>query len=274
MSQWKTTRVVKKKTFPDFVEAPGPSQQPQRVNVTTSTTTGPKDAPGKRALPQPRQEYPYSEDLFDEPPETSADLSKFWQPSSNSSLTQISSDDRRQNTPVLTGGAKICVRTPQAVHRGQTTPVVPGKANTRARTPQVISLKGEHSKRLRAFNLEHPLAILHKLILQEVSGPKLRGLKIKSMSHLGGKDLKTCTRRILDRVFSNAVQRQYNLMGGGRQGKRALKKTAFFSVVLEAVRVAFPQATEEQVSAAVGDHLKQAPARCGGGGYRRPRPTR
>ncbi|KAL7370860.1 hypothetical protein ABVT39_013138 [Epinephelus coioides] len=209
----------------------------------------------------------------------SLDQAAFWVP-----LT----DDRRQNTPVLTGGAKTRVRTPQAHSSGGERPKTPGiKAKVKHHTqhPFIVSFS-DFAARNRVYSypmtekkfqrvvVETLMAILDELknlnkggdsedegltqlplmTVEEVEGmsselqkrPNTKRSLIKSMSRLGGKDFKTCTRRILDRVFSNAVQRQYNLTGGGRQGKRALKKTAFFSVVLEAVRVALPQAMEEQ----------------------------
>ncbi|XP_051809291.1 polyhomeotic-like protein 3 isoform X3 [Acanthochromis polyacanthus] len=112
------------------------------------------------------QEKPNSPDLFEQP-ETSVDLSKSWQPSPDSSLTQISSvqgqtssavpdrgryrkksqkSSRAPITPVVSGRAcdrqRIPVmtraRTPQD-NRGQTTPVVPGRANTQAWSPQAVS---------------------------------------------------------------------------------------------------------------------------------------
>ena len=38
-------------------------------------------------------------------------------------------------------------------------------------------------------------------------------------------------------------------------------------MIAEAARISFPEATEKLVAEAVGEHLKQAPSRCGGGGH-------
>ncbi|CAJ1050806.1 uncharacterized protein LOC111841793 [Xyrichtys novacula] len=125
-----------------------------------------------------------------------------------------------------------------------------------------IEDEGEQIRQLPLRTLEEA----QRMSLEISRHPSIKRLLIKQLSHLGGKDIKTCTRRILDRILHNDVQRKYNLLGGGRQGKKGFKKTAFFTVVLESVRINFPTATEDLVAASIGDHLKQAPARCGGRG--------
>ncbi|XP_051809295.1 polyhomeotic-like protein 3 isoform X7 [Acanthochromis polyacanthus] len=108
------------------------------------------------------QEKPNSPDLFEQP-ETSVDLSKSWQPSPDSSLTQISSVQGQTSSAVPDRGR---YRKKSQKSRAPITPVVSGRAcdrqripvMTRARTPQVMcssSIATCHSV-IRSPQVEEP----------------------------------------------------------------------------------------------------------------------
>ncbi|XP_073323513.1 uncharacterized protein [Pagrus major] len=108
-----------------------------------------------------------------------------------------------------------------------------------------------------------------ELMSKEIEGnADIRKSMIAKLSHIGGKDIKTCTNKIMDRLFMNTIMTRFNMLGGGKQKKRAFTQTAFYSVVTEAVRKSFKDATDDRIASAMGLHFKQAPARSGGGGYK------
>ncbi|XP_073323512.1 uncharacterized protein [Pagrus major] len=107
-----------------------------------------------------------------------------------------------------------------------------------------------------------------ELMSKEIEGnADIRKSMIAKLSHIGGKDIKTCTNKIMDRLFMNTIMTRFNMLGGGKQKKRAFTQTAFYSVVT-AVRKSFKDATDDRIASAMGLHFKQAPARSGGGGYK------
>lgn len=99
----------------------------------------------------------------------------------------------------------------------------------------------------------------------------IRQLMVAKLSQTGGKDVKTCTNKTIDRIFTNDIMEKFYMQGGGPHGKRAFKKTPFYSMITESVQNTFKDATEYTINSAMAGHLKQAPARSGGGGYKRPR---
>ncbi|XP_049454801.1 uncharacterized protein LOC125902480 isoform X16 [Epinephelus fuscoguttatus] len=86
------------------------------------------------------------------------------------------------------------------------------------------------------------------------------------LSRVGGKDLKDCTHKVLDRLFTNEVMALLNMKGKGKKDKMGIEDTNLFSAIKAAVMKWDQSATEAAIRAAAGDHLKHAPGRVGGGG--------
>ncbi|XP_076600095.1 uncharacterized protein LOC143328691 [Chaetodon auriga] len=93
-----------------------------------------------------------------------------------------------------------------------------------------------------------------------------RQVLITQLSRVGGKNTRDCTTKIMDRLMTNNLMAMLNMKGHGT--KRAFKGTKLYQVVIAAVKSWSQKATEHDISHAVADHLKHAPGRSGGGGYK------
>ncbi|KAJ8384189.1 hypothetical protein AAFF_G00208070 [Aldrovandia affinis] len=102
---------------------------------------------------------------------------------------------------------------------------------------------------------------------QRLSDSEAFNALVLQLSRVGGKDLKDCVHKVLDRLFSNALLAKFNMKGKGNKGKLALEKTRCFGAVQAAVMKFNAEATEEALRQHAGDHIKHAPARRGGGGH-------
>ncbi|KAJ8371745.1 hypothetical protein AAFF_G00302520 [Aldrovandia affinis] len=109
---------------------------------------------------------------------------------------------------------------------------------------------------------------------QRLSDSEAFNALVLQLSRVGGKDLKDCVHKVLDRLFSNALLAKFNMKGKGNKGKLALEKTRCFGAVQAAVMKFNAEATEEAIRQHAGDHIKHAPARRGGGGHSNTRESR
>ncbi|KAJ8394480.1 hypothetical protein AAFF_G00046910, partial [Aldrovandia affinis] len=98
---------------------------------------------------------------------------------------------------------------------------------------------------------------------QRLSDSEAFNALVLQLSRVGGKDLKDCVHKVLDRLFSNALLAKFNMKGKGNKGKLALEKTRCFGAVQAAVMKFSAEATEEALRQHAGDHIKHAPARRG-----------
>nr|XP_023663558.1 uncharacterized protein LOC111841793 [Paramormyrops kingsleyae] len=90
---------------------------------------------------------------------------------------------------------------------------------------------------------------------------------VQQLSRVGGKDLKDCVHKVLDRLFSNSLMACFNMKGKGKKDKISLEKTTIYQAIQDAVLKSFTEATEDAVRRHAAEHLKHAPARRGGGGH-------
>ncbi|XP_061586866.1 serine/arginine repetitive matrix protein 1-like [Cololabis saira] len=84
---------------------------------------------------------------------------------------------------------------------------------------------------------------------------------VQCLARVGGRDAKECVRKVLDRLFTNALMAQFNMMGKGQKEKRALKGTKLFKAIQEGVMRFDKAATEDLIRQTTADHLKHAPQR-------------
>ncbi|XP_067271044.1 uncharacterized protein [Pseudorasbora parva] len=92
-----------------------------------------------------------------------------------------------------------------------------------------------------------------------------RDILITQLSKIGGKNIRDCSTKILDRLMTNSLMAQLNMKGHG--SKTAFQCTALYSTMIDAIKKWNGKATDHDIYKAVGDHLKHAPGRSGGGGY-------
>lgn len=88
------------------------------------------------------------------------------------------------------------------------------------------------------------------------------------LARVGGKDVKDCTHKVMDRLFTNQLMIFFNMKGKGKKDKIGIEDKKLFSAIKAAVMKWDPAATEAQIKSAAADHLKHAPGRVGGGGYK------
>ncbi|XP_038554249.1 uncharacterized protein LOC119887599 isoform X1 [Micropterus salmoides] len=88
------------------------------------------------------------------------------------------------------------------------------------------------------------------------------------LARVGGKDVKDCTHKVMDRLFTNQLMTFFNMKGKGKKDKIGIEDKKLFSAIKAAVMKWDPAATEAQIKSAAADHLKHAPGRVGGGGYK------
>ncbi|XP_029968743.1 RNA-binding protein rsd1-like [Salarias fasciatus] len=84
---------------------------------------------------------------------------------------------------------------------------------------------------------------------------------VQRLARVGGRDPKECVRKVLDRLFSNTLMAQFNMMGKGHKDKRALRGTRIFKAIQEGVMRFDKAATEDLIKQTIADHLKHAPQR-------------
>ncbi|XP_054655799.1 uncharacterized protein LOC129194623 [Dunckerocampus dactyliophorus] len=89
--------------------------------------------------------------------------------------------------------------------------------------------------------------------------------EIVQLSTIGGKNIKDCTTKILDRLMTNSRMSSFNMKGHG--SKRAFQPTELYTIVTAAVKRWDSKATDHEISRTMADHFKHAPGRSGGGGY-------
>ncbi|KAK9976546.1 hypothetical protein ABG768_021751 [Culter alburnus] len=89
---------------------------------------------------------------------------------------------------------------------------------------------------------------------------------VLQLARIGGKDVKDCVHKVLDRLFSNFLMTQFNMKGKGKKDKMALETTCTYRAIQAAVMKWSKDATEEMIKKHASEHLKHAPTRKGGGG--------
>ncbi|XP_048013515.1 uncharacterized protein LOC125254630 isoform X3 [Megalobrama amblycephala] len=87
------------------------------------------------------------------------------------------------------------------------------------------------------------------------------------LARVGGRDVKDCTHKVMDRLFTNQLMTKFNMKGKGKKGKLRFEDKTVFSAIKAAVMKWDAAATEAQIKSSAADHLKHAPGRLGGGGY-------
>ncbi|XP_077065753.1 uncharacterized protein LOC143718616 [Siphateles boraxobius] len=88
------------------------------------------------------------------------------------------------------------------------------------------------------------------------------------LARVRGKDVKDCTHKVMDRLFTNQLMTFFNMKGKGKKDKIGIEDKKLFSAIKAAVMKWDPAATEAQIKSAAADHLKHAPGRVGGGGFK------
>ncbi|XP_061590815.1 pre-mRNA-splicing factor CWC22 homolog [Cololabis saira] len=84
---------------------------------------------------------------------------------------------------------------------------------------------------------------------------------VQRLARVGGRGAKGCVRKVLDRLFTNTLMAQFNMMGKGQKDKRALKGTKVLKAIQEGVMRFDKAATEDLIQQTTADHLKHAPQR-------------
>ncbi|XP_051772026.1 uncharacterized protein LOC127524515 isoform X2 [Ctenopharyngodon idella] len=87
------------------------------------------------------------------------------------------------------------------------------------------------------------------------------------LARVGGRDVKDCTHKVMDRLFTNQLMTRFNMKGKSKKDKIRFEDETLFSAIKAAVMKWDAAATETQIKSAAADHLKHAPGRLGGGGY-------
>ncbi|CAL8372043.1 unnamed protein product [Gadus morhua 'NCC'] len=102
------------------------------------------------------------------------------------------------------------------------------------------------------------------LMLEDKLNQEERQALMAQLSKVGGKDIKDCVAKILNRLMTNGLMSHFNMMGHG--GKTAFKAMTLYGVLTAAVKKWSERATDHDIGRAVADQLKHAPGRSGGGG--------
>ncbi|KAF1377970.1 hypothetical protein PFLUV_G00206340, partial [Perca fluviatilis] len=90
---------------------------------------------------------------------------------------------------------------------------------------------------------------------------------VLQLARIGGKDVRDCVHKILDRLFTNRLMAKFNMKGKGKKQKLPLEKTTTFEAIKAAVMQWDKEATEATIKHHAAEHLKHAPGRKGGGGH-------
>ncbi|XP_052439604.1 uncharacterized protein LOC127978758 [Carassius gibelio] len=90
---------------------------------------------------------------------------------------------------------------------------------------------------------------------------------VLQLARIGGKDVRDCVHRILDRLFTNRLMAKFNMKGKGKKQKLPLEMTKTYEAINAAVMKWDKDATEATIKHHAAEHLKHAPGRKGGGGH-------
>ncbi|XP_056601259.1 serine/threonine-protein kinase fray2-like isoform X3 [Triplophysa dalaica] len=90
---------------------------------------------------------------------------------------------------------------------------------------------------------------------------------VLQLARIGGKDVRDCVHKILDRLFTNRLMAKFNMKGKGKKQKLPLETTTTFEAIKAAVMKWDKEATEATIKHHAAEHLKHAPGRKGGGGH-------
>lgn len=92
---------------------------------------------------------------------------------------------------------------------------------------------------------------------------------VQQLSRVGGMSVRDCVNKVMNRIMSNALMAKFNMRGGGQLEKKAFKATPLYNIIQDAVKRWSPNATDLEIDVAMAEHLKHAPGRAGGGGYKK-----
>ncbi|XP_049335990.1 uncharacterized protein LOC103026496 isoform X1 [Astyanax mexicanus] len=90
---------------------------------------------------------------------------------------------------------------------------------------------------------------------------------VLQLARIGGKNVRDCVHKILDRLFTNQLMAKFNMKGKGKKHKLPLETTNIYEAIRAAVMKWDKEATEAAIKHHAADHLKHAPGRKGGGGH-------
>ncbi|KAF4109299.1 uncharacterized protein LOC131546498 isoform X2 [Onychostoma macrolepis] len=90
---------------------------------------------------------------------------------------------------------------------------------------------------------------------------------VLQLARIGGKDVRDCVHKILDRLFTNRLMAKFNMKGKGKQQKLPLETTKTYEAINAAVMKWDRDTTEATIKFHAAEHLKHAPGRKGGGGH-------
>ncbi|KAJ7992789.1 hypothetical protein DPEC_G00282340 [Dallia pectoralis] len=134
-----------------------------------------------------------------------------------------------------------------------------------------------HMEVRRLGRCEHPLSSAHLEQQQTMKEFEREEERLKDMqafeslvlqlSRIGGKDVRDCVHKILDRLFTNRLMAKFNMKGKGKKQKLPLEATKTFEAIKAAVMKWDKDATEASIKHHAAEHLKHAPGRKGGGGH-------
>ncbi|XP_041470152.1 uncharacterized protein LOC121419762 [Lytechinus variegatus] len=90
---------------------------------------------------------------------------------------------------------------------------------------------------------------------------------ITFLSLIGGSKLSQTGRRVMQKLRTNHLWSKFNILG--RKGKRSLKATKFFPVIVRACMKNHEGTTEPEVEEVIGDYLKRTPFLPGGNKHKK-----
>ncbi|XP_047447409.1 RNA-binding protein 25-like isoform X2 [Mugil cephalus] len=103
---------------------------------------------------------------------------------------------------------------------------------------------------------------------ERLCDPKAFDALVLQIARIGGKNTKDCVYKVLDRLFTNSLMAKFNMKGKGNKGKKPFENTKHYKAIQDGIMRADEAATEDFIRVHTSEHLKHAPQRCGGGGYK------
>ncbi|KAF4118169.1 hypothetical protein G5714_000220 [Onychostoma macrolepis] len=82
---------------------------------------------------------------------------------------------------------------------------------------------------------------------------------VLQLARIGGKDVRDCVHKILDRLFTNRLMAKFNMKGKGKQQKLPLETTKTYEAINAAVMKWDRDTTEATIKFHAAEHLKHAP---------------
>ncbi|KAK7149229.1 hypothetical protein R3I94_008753 [Phoxinus phoxinus] len=132
---------------------------------------------------------------------------------------------------------------------------------------QVVGIldPGRSTTTLKKMDSESDL----KVFDENIKDVDKKSICVQQLSRIGGSSIRDCVNKVMNRMMSNALMAKFNMRGGGQLEKKPFKATPLYHVIQDAVKRWSPNSTESEIDAAMAEHLKHAPGRAGGGGYKK-----